>query len=379
MLFGHDLDLIDAVADRVAVLYRGWVAETGPTARVLRKPRSPYTWALLNARATLASIKELRGIRGRPAEPGQSTAGCPFLGRCTQSVEACAGTRPEPAPPDGEDGARLVACIRGGLVPLLQAHGLHKRYRVSRPRAQVAIDGVDLEIRHGEVLGLVGASGAGKSTLAMVLVRLLEADRGAIIFDGADLQALDGTALRQTRRHLQLLFQDPFEALSSRLTVGAIIREPLDVQHLGEPAERDRRVQQELDAVRLPSDPSFLGRFTHQLSGGQLQRVALARALILDPKLLVADEPVSMLDPSEQANLLQLLKQLQVERGMAMLLVSHDLAVVLRTADRVMVMDQGRIVEAGTGTELLVAPRHPVTQGLLAAAGRDKLLAQLII
>jgi peptide/nickel transport system ATP-binding protein len=172
---------------------------------------------------------------------------------------------------------------------------------------------------------------------------------------------------------VQLLFQDPFEALSARLTVAQAVREPLELQGLGDAGERDRRVRETLRAARLPADDDFLARYTHELSGGQLQRVALARALILEPKVLVADEPVSMLDPSEQAKVLQLLKQLQVDRGMAMVLVSHDLASVLRVADRVLVMAGGRVVEEGTGSELLMNPRHTATRALLAAAGRDLL------
>jgi peptide/nickel transport system ATP-binding protein len=156
------------------------------------------------------------------------------------------------------------------------------------------------------------------------------------------------------------------------------VREPLDIQGLGQPEERNLLVQRILSGTRLPFDGSFLARRTHELSGGQLQRVALARALVLEPKLLIADEPVSMLDPSEQAEMLQLLKHLQVERGMAMLFISHQLAVVLRIADRVLVLDQGRVVEEGTGTSLLVAAKHPVTCRLLSAAGRDGLFKDLI-
>ena len=219
------------------------------------------------------------------------------------------------------------------------------------------------------------STGAGKSTLAALLVGLLPPDQGAVWLGSRNLATIGPAEWRRARRQIQLLFQDPFEALSPRLTIGAAVREPLDVQKVRDPAWRDERVRLELSAVRLPTDPSFLARRSHELSGGQLQRVVLARALVLDPELLVADEPVSMLDPSEQANLLQLLKRLQVERGMAMVLVSHDLAVVLRTADRILVVDRGRVVEEGTGTELLISPQHPVTQALLAAAGRDRLFA----
>ena len=378
VILGHDADALDAVATDVAVLYRGWLAEIGPAAAVLARARSPYAWALLNARPTLASVKDLRGIRGAPPDPTDVAPGCPFVDRCTQAVPECDHDRPPLVAPDGEDGDRLVACVRRGVVPVLSARGIRKTYKVSgpplRPERVVAVDGVDVEVREGEVVGLVGATGAGKSTLGMMLVRLLDPDGGTVTFEGRDLLAARDGDLREMRGRAQLMFQDPFEAVSPHLTVREIVREPLDVQRRGTPEEREERVRTAVAAVRLPCDDRFLGRRSHEMSGGQLQRVSLARALVLDPKLLVADEPVSMLDPSEQAKMLQLLKELQVERGMAMVLVSHDLATVLRVADRVVVLDRGRVVEEGTGSELLLHARHPVTQALLEAAGRDPLL-----
>jgi peptide/nickel transport system ATP-binding protein len=173
-----------------------------------------------------------------------------------------------------------------------------------------------------------------------------------------------------------MLFQDPFESLSPRLTVAQAVQEPLDVQGIGEPASRPEAVRTTIADCRLPTTDAFLARHTHELSGGQLQRVALARALVLQPKLLVADEAVSMLDPSEQAKMIQLLKQLQVDRGMSMIFISHDLAVVLRIADRVVVLEGGRIVEEGSGSTLLMAPKHRATRALLAASGRELLFRE---
>ena len=377
VVMSHDADALDQVADRVAVLYRGWLAEMGPAAAVIDNPRGPYTWALLNARPTLASVKDLRGIRGDPPNPTHLATGCPFAGRCTQEIDECADGRPPLLSPFGEQGDRVVSCVRGGVVPLLRAHGLRKSYEVPgklfRKERFNAVDGVSLEVLEGEVVGLVGATGAGKSTVASMLVRLLEPEAGTVEIEGHDLLAAAGAELKAARRRVQLLFQDPFEALSARLTVAQAVREPLELQGLGDRKEQDGKVRDTLRAARLPADDAFLQRYTHELSGGQLQRVALARALVLEPKLLVADEPVSMLDPSEQAKVLQLLKQLQVDRGMAMVLVSHDLGAVLRVADRVMVMDRGRVVEQGTGSQLLMGPRHPATKALLDAAGRDLL------
>ncbi|MFN2608758.1 MAG: oligopeptide/dipeptide ABC transporter ATP-binding protein [Acidimicrobiales bacterium] len=380
VLMSHDADALEAVADRVAVLYPGWLAEIGPGADVLGDPRNPYSWALLNARPTLASVKDLRGIRGAPPDPTETASGCPFFGRCHQGrPQVCTASRPPLIPPTGERGPRAVACARGGTVALLSVRGLRKSFptggSVLRPRRATVIDDVSFDVREGEVVGLVGSTGAGKSTLGMLSVRLLDADGGSVCFDGIDLLAAEGRALKALRARLQLLFQDPFEALSPRLTVGQVVREPLDVQDVGDATTRTVLVRRTIAECRLPADDAFLGRHTHELSGGQLQRVALARALVLEPTLLVADEAVSMLDPSEQAKMLQLLKHLQVERGMSMIFVSHDIAVVLRVADRVLVLDGGRIVEEGSGGTLLVSPRHPATRALLAASGRDLLFA----
>lgn len=380
VVMSHDVDVLEAIADRVAVLYRGWLAEIGPGRRVLDDPRSPYAWALLNARPTLASVKELRGIRGSPPDPTVVATGCPFADRCHQfRADLCLTGRPPLLTPADEDGARVVACARGGVVALLVVRHLRKSYAgrrglLGRRRATV-VDDVSLEVREGEVVGLVGSTGAGKSTLGMLLVRLLKADGGSVRFDGVDLLSASGDDLKVLRARIQMLFQDPLDALSSRLTVGEAVREPLDIQGIGHRATRDATVKRVVAECRLPVDEAFLGRHTHELSGGQLQRVALARALVLEPSLLVADEAVSMLDPSEQAKMLQLLKRLQVERGMAMVFISHDLAVVLRVADRVLVLDQGRIVEEGSGGNMLVSPRHPITRALLRASGRDGLFS----
>ena len=380
VVMSHDADALEAIADRVAVLYRGWLAEVGPASQVLADPRNPYSWALLNARPTLASVKDLRGIRGAPPDPTEVAVGCPFHGRCHQGRdETCTAARPALAPPTGEHGPRVVACARGGLVSLLSVRGVRKTYPgggtlLHRTRVAV-VDDVSFDVREGEVLGLVGSTGAGKSTLGMLAIRLLEADGGSMTFDGTDLLALGGRELKATRARVQMLFQDPFEALSARMTIGQVVREPLDVQNRGDEPWREDAVRRTVADCRLPSDDAFLGRHTHELSGGQLQRVALARALVLEPKLLVADEAVSMLDPSEQAKMLQLLKHLQVERGMSMIFISHDLSVVLRVADRVIVLDRGRIVEEGSGGAMLVSPRHPVTRALLDASGRDLLFA----
>lgn len=376
VLLGHDVDAMEALATDMAILYRGWLAEAGPAQAVLGAPRSPYTWALLNARATLGSIKELRPIPGSPFDVAEVAVGCPFLGRCRQAVAACEAARPPVAPPDGEDGPRVVACHRGGVVTVLEARGLRKEFAVRgrgvvRRDRVVAVDGVDVTVRAGEVVGIVGGTGAGKSTLAAMLLRIAEPDGGTVVLDGRDLLAADDDQLKAARRRTAFLFQDPFEALSGRFTVRRAVREPLDVQKVGTPAERDARVVEVLGAVHLPTDIDFLDRHAHELSGGQLQRVALARALTFRPGVLVADEPVSMLDPSEGVRMLELLKSLQSERGLSLVIVSHDLATVLRIADHVIVLDHGRVVEQGPGRAILHEPAHPVTRSLLVAAGAE--------
>ena len=381
IVMSHDADALEAVADRVAVLYRGWLAEVGPGRRVLADPRNPYSWALLNARPTLASVKDLRGIRGSPPDSTVVAQGCPFHGRCHQGREGvCTDGRPPLVAPAGEDGERVVACARGGTVALLSARGMRKSYPgpgtlLHRSRVTV-VDDISLDVREGEVVGVVGSTGAGKSTLGMMLVRLLDADGGTVEFDGVDVLNAGGRELKALRGRVQMLFQDPFESLSPRLTVAQAVHEPLDVQDIGEPKSRLERVRSTIADCRLPTTDAFLRRHTHELSGGQLQRVALARALVLEPELLVADEAVSMLDPSEQAKMIQLLKHLQVERGMSMIFISHDLAVVLRIADRVVVLERGRIVEEGAGSTLLMAPQHSATRALLAASGRDLLFSE---
>lgn len=378
ILLTHDVDAVADLADRVQVMYRGAIAETGSTGTVLRDPRHPYSFGLLNSRPTLGTLKDLRGIRGNPPDPTTIAPGCGFADRCTQAVDECSAAPPELQTPTGEQGERLVACIRGGLVAVLTARGVRKSYHVRTGvggRSEVAaVRGIDLAVREGEVIGLVGPNGAGKSTLGRLLLRLEEADGGSVELEGIDLLTAKGDELRKGRRRGQMLFQDPYEALSPRLTVREAVREPLDIQGIGTRDERDALVATVLEQVRLPPSDGFLGRFTHELSGGQIQRVGLARALVLEPKLLVADEPLEGLDPSEQTKMLQLLKAVQVERGMAMILISHDLAVVLRTVDRVIMLQDGEIIEEATGTELFVNPTHPTTRRMLAAAGRDQIL-----
>ncbi len=265
--------------------------------------------------------------------------------------------------------------MSGHAEPLLEARDLARVYSLRRgvfgaEAGQVrAVDGVSLAIGRGETLGLVGESGSGKSTTARLLLRLEEPTAGRIRFDGEDWLALAGVALARKRRDIQIVFQDPASSLNPRMTAGQQIAEPLRVQRLAQGEPLRRRVAELLTEVGLP--PETGGRYPSELSGGERQRVAIARALATRPKLLVCDEPVSSLDVSVAAQVVNLLADLRDQAGLSALFISHDLAVVSRVADRVAVMYCGRIVEEGPLAEVLGHPLHPYTVALRSAAGRD--------
>jgi oligopeptide/dipeptide ABC transporter ATP-binding protein len=229
-----------------------------------------------------------------------------------------------------------------------------------------ALNGTTLAVQRGETLAVVGESGSGKSTLARTVVRLIEADSGQILFDGEDVRALRGEALRRYNRRVQMVFQDPYGSLNPRMTVGEMLGEALRVHNLVPPERRDARIAELLDLVRLPA--SAASRLPHEFSGGQRQRIAIARALSVEPELLIADEIVSSLDVSVQAQILNLLLDLQEQLGLAILFVSHDLRVVRHIAHRVAIMYLGRVVELGPAEAVFHQPRHPYTQALLRAA-----------
>lgn len=259
----------------------------------------------------------------------------------------------------------MVACHKGGVETLLSVADLSKSFPIAMGGRLQAVKNACLSIREGEVVGLVGQTGSGKTTLARLIIGLETPEGGRITFEGKEISGGERVYLNGASQRIQMIFQDPFEALSHRLAVLELVREPLDIHGLGSRAERDERACAALRAVNLPAQPEFLARYSHELSGGQLQRVAIARALVLEPKLIIADEPVSMLDASEQAKVLQLLKRLQNERGLAMLLISHDLAMVRKVADRIAVMVSGEIVEQGLSHQILTDPQSPYTRALI--------------
>jgi oligopeptide transport system ATP-binding protein len=250
-------------------------------------------------------------------------------------------------------------------VPLLRAEGVFKHFPAGLGATVKAVEGVSLDIYPGETVGLVGESGCGKSTLGRLITQLLPVTSGSVFFEGVDLTKLSGEKLRQYRRQLQMIFQDPYSSLDPRMTVGDIIAEPLENFGLLRGGSKDMRVQELLKIVGL--NPYFNNRYPHEFSGGQRQRIGIARALALQPKLIVADEPISALDVSIQAQIINLLEDLQKEFKLTYLFIAHDLSVVRHISNRVMVMYLGKIVEVADSVEIYRNPRHPYTKALLSA------------
>ncbi|OXI15459.1 dipeptide ABC transporter ATP-binding protein [Burkholderia sp. AU15512] len=332
LLISHDLAVVAELADRVLVMRAGQVVEQGPARDVLTAPAHPYTRQLLAAIPTPAS----RGFR-LAADP-------------QADVDAAAARIPLPP-------KRIDARVK-----VLAVDAVTKRY--GSHDAPVAVDGVSFVLARGETLGIVGESGSGKSTIARIVLGLIEPDHGTVTLDGEPWSGVPEAARRARRARLQLIAQDPYSSFDPRYSVGQIIGESLDAIGVRGDARR-RRVLQLLDEVRLGA--GCIDRYPRELSGGQRQRVAIARAFAPNPALLVADEPVSALDVSIQAQVLDLLADLQAEHGTAMLFISHDLGVVHHVADRILVMRRGRVVESGPVGTVFAAPSHPYTASLLDA------------
>ncbi|MGW4642259.1 dipeptide ABC transporter ATP-binding protein [Sphaerisporangium sp. NPDC004334] len=327
LLVTHDLGVAADRARRIVVMSRGRVVETGPTRQILDRPGHPYTRRLLRSAPSLSPA--------RPAAPPRTGAGRAAPGRPLVTVENLAKEFPLPK-------------VAGGAA-----------------RSVRAVRDVSFSIDRGETLALVGESGSGKSTTARLVLRLAEPDAGRIVFDGEEITRARGEALRRLRRRAQLVYQNPYASLDPRFPISEVITEPLRVFRVGDRASRRARARELVDRVALPA--SVLDRRPAELSGGQRQRVAIARALALSPDLVVCDEPVSALDVSVQAQVLDLLAELQAATGVAYLFISHDLAVVRQIAHRVAVMRDGRIVEIGTTGDLFHRPDHDYTRALLAA------------
>ena len=314
----HDLGIVRKMADRVCVMTQGRIVEQGPVAEVFDRPQHSYTQHLLSAEP-----------KGRPAAT-------------------------DPAAPEilRLDDLKVHFPIRRGVMRRTVGH-------------VKAVDGVSLALREGHTIGLVGESGSGKTTLGLALLRL-ERSEGGIRFDGHELQGLGQRELRPMRREMQIVFQDPFSSLSPRMSVGEIVGEGLEVHGIGTKQEREVLIDQVLREVGL--DPSSRERYPHEFSGGQRQRISIARALVLKPRLIVLDEPTSALDMSVQAQIVDLLRDLQQKYKLAYLFISHDLKVVRALADEVVVLRHGKVVERGPASQIFQSPQTPYTQALIAAA-----------
>jgi oligopeptide/dipeptide ABC transporter ATP-binding protein len=387
LLITHDLGVVAGHADRVAVMYAGRVAECGPSRSVLHEPRMPYTRALLDAtpRVDGPARQRLAAIPGVPPDLRRSPPGCAFAPRCPHVTAACGGTRPELTV---RRPGHVAACLRpeldlapaaagaSAVAPrpetervLVEFDDVHLHYpargRLLRRAAAGtrAVDGVTLRIRRGETLALVGESGSGKTSLTRTLLRLERPTRGRVRYDGIDVTRPDRAGLRRLQREVQVVFQNPYASLDPRMRVGDILAEPLRAH--GEPADTGELAAL-LDMVGL--DGGALGLYPRAFSGGQRQRIAIARALALRPQLLVCDEAVSALDVSIQAQVLNLLTDLQDRLGITYLFITHDLAVVRSVADRIAVMRSGLVVEQGPADQIYAEPGHEYTRTLLALA-----------
>ncbi|MBY4713938.1 dipeptide ABC transporter ATP-binding protein [Burkholderia cepacia] len=352
----HDMGVVAEVADRVLVMYRGEKVEEGESDRIFAAPAHRYT------RALLAAVPKLGSMQGTDAPEK-----FPLL-----KVEGANTAAPVPASAPAQaakDDAQPG--VDQSASPILRVRDLVTRFPVKsgvfgRVSQYVhAVERVSFELRAGETLALVGESGCGKSTTGRSLLRLVESQSGSIEFDGRDISALKGPDLQALRRNIQFIFQDPFASLNPRLTVGFSIMEPLLVHGVASGREAQARVDWLLDKVGLP--PEAARRYPHEFSGGQRQRIAIARALALNPKVVIADESVSALDVSVQAQIVNLMLDLQRELGVAYLFISHDMAVVERISHRVAVMYLGQIVEIGPRRAVFEAPQHPYTKKLMSA------------
>ena len=431
MFITHDLGVIGEMADEVVVMYAGKIVERAPVLDIFDRPQHPYTQGLLNSRPVIGARRRLAAIEGTVPHLAHLPPGCSFAARCNQAMEICerqepeafavgtdhsancwlaeggadsdpvgpraglreggtvAGRVPDAAAAAGREHAAAAATggrpaagqppARAGAdagEPLLRVTDLKKHFPVNRGllRRTVgwvrAVDGITFSVGGGETVGLVGESGCGKSTTGRTILRLLDATSGEMLFRSddsyVDLAAvLDRQAMKRVRRRMQIIFQDPFSSLDPRMTVRDIVDEPMRAQKMGAAAVRHERVERLLELVGLNAWQK--NRYPHEFSGGQRQRIGIARALAVGPSLLVCDEPVSALDVSVQAQILNLLEDLQADLGLTYLFIAHDLSVVEHIADRVLVMYLGKIVEVARADDLYRHPRHPYTEALLKA------------
>ncbi|MEG3991156.1 ABC transporter ATP-binding protein [Microcoleus sp. MOSTC5] len=340
LLISHDLAMVAEYCDRIAVMYGGKVVETGPVKNVFEQPQHEYTRSLLKAALHIQA---------------DSDKGLAFEEIRTEVVTANLTNSPLLTVTDLQQHYNLESNLLDQLF--------------ARNRQVIkAVDGVSLELQRGEILGLVGESGCGKSTLSRTILQLITATGGKVEFQGIDITALNRDAVRQHRREMQMIFQDPHACLNPMMTVGQSIADPLFIHKLANAREAKKEVIQMLERVGLSPGEDFFRRYPGELSGGQQQRVSIARALITRPQLIICDEPVSMLDASVQTQVLELMLELKQEFNLTYLFITHDLWVARFFCDRIAVMNAGKIVEIGKTRDIFTNPQHPYTQQLLQAA-----------
>ncbi len=398
LLITHDLGVVAETADRVAIMYAGRIVEQAPRERLLHNPAHPYTIRLLQSLPSGQQRNHLlQTIEGRVPAATDFPPGCRFADRCHLVQDVCRQIDPVLLPIEDEHTAACLlydphhqarpitpAALHTSVQarsrtqpqpsgqPLIQLSGLQVHFPIRRGLLKrtvghvKAVDGVDLEIRQGQTLALVGESGCGKTTLGKALLQLIRPTAGHVRVEGHDLTGLSRRELHSYRRRLQIVFQDPYASLNQRIMVGEIVMEGMAAHGIGKNRqEREERVKDILTQVGL--DPAMIHRYPHEFSGGQRQRIGIARCLAVEPDFIVCDEATSALDVSVQAQILNLLKALQVKLGLTYLFITHNLGLVEYLADEVAVMYLGRIVEQGKTEQVFQNPRHPYTQVLLAA------------
>ena len=358
----HDLAVVSGLCDRVLVMYAGRIVESTDTRTLFRAPQHPYTKALQRCIPALqAKGRELFTIPGLPPDLSKPFTDAELLKRFDLPEEKS----PVASAPIHAIGTEATIQVRDVQTHFPIESGLIFRKRTGTVKA---VDGISFEVRRGEVLGLVGESGSGKSTLARTIMQLVPTTAGTVLLGGRNLTAASADEIKAARRNMQMVFQDPFASLNPRLTVYATLAEPLLVHGIVPSAEVPARVARLMEQVGLA--PRFMQKYPHEFSGGQRQRIAIARALALEPKVIIADEPVSALDVSIQAQILNLLAGLVRTMNLTMIFIAHDLSVVKHISDRIAVMYQGKIVELGSALDIMERPQHPYTRTLISAIPR---------
>jgi peptide/nickel transport system ATP-binding protein len=378
IIITHDIGVIASLCDRVLVMYGGQIVEEGTIDEVLGSPRHPYTRMLLQSKPSrdISHEQKLISIEGSPPNHFSSPSGCSFAPRCPYAMKICITT---PPPVVNGNACWLESLERVPSVsmnlpslvlprpshpqkpPLIRVENLSKTFTLSKGKKCLAVRNVSFRIHPGETLGLVGESGCGKSTLGRTILKLYEPTQGRIFLEDKEITHWSEREMKSARREMQMIFQDPFTSLNPRMTVGDILMEPLEVHGL----PHQNRLFDLLDLVNLPK--TSISRFPHEFSGGQRQRIGIARAIALNPKFIVCDEPISALDVSIQAQIANLLMELQRELGLTYLFIAHDLTMVKYLSSHVAVMYLGELIESGSREEIYRRPLHPYTQILLSS------------